>query len=144
MATLNIFVSFEFDKDENLRGSFYKQAESRTRHSLRDRSLGKAYETPQWQAKAKAAIRRCDAVIVLVGEDTHNAPGVKIEVDIAQSLRKPVLQVRPQKRNYRGVRDLEEPIPWKWKRIERWLDGLSSQRQRGLSPSGSSGKSSTD
>lgn len=122
MAALNIFVSFEFDKDEHLRGSFYQQAESRTRHCLRDRSLREAYETPRWKAKARAAIRRCDAVIVLVGEDTHNAPGVRIEVDIARSLGKPILQVRPQKRSYRGVRDLKDPIPWKWKCVERWLD----------------------
>ncbi len=124
MATLNIFVSFEFDKDENLRGSFYKQAESRTRHSLRNRSLSEPYETPHWKAKAKAAIRKSDAIIVLVGEDTHNAPGVRTEVDMARNLKKPILQVRPQKRSYHGVRDLKDPIPWKWKRIERWLDEL--------------------
>lgn len=124
MAALDIFVSFEFDKDENLRGSFYKQAESRTRHSLRNRSLSEPYETPHWKAKAKAAIRKCDAVIVLVGEDTHNAPGVRIEVDIARSFNKPILQVRPQKRSYRGVPDLNEPIAWKWKGIERWLGEL--------------------
>lgn len=124
MATLNIFVSFEFDKDEHLRGSFYKQAESRTRHTLRNRSLSEAYQTRHWKAKARTAIGRCDGVIVLVGEDTHNAPGVRTEVDIALSLGKPILQVRPQKQSFRGVRNLNDPIAWKWKDIERWLDKL--------------------
>lgn len=124
MARLNVFVSFEFDKDENLRGSFYAQAKRHTRHRIGDYSLSEAYKAPEWKAKAKAAIRRCDAVVVLIGEDTHNAPGVRTEVDIAQSLGKPILQVRPQKRSYPGLHWLDDPIPWKWERIEDWLDEL--------------------
>ena len=121
MARLNIFVSFEFDKDEDLRGSFYAQAQRHTRHRIEDCSLSEAYKTPEWKAKARAAIRQCDAVIVLIGEDTHSAPGVRTEVDIAQNLKKPILQVRPRKRSYPGLHGLDEPLPWKWKRIESWL-----------------------
>ena len=122
MATLNVFVSFEFDKDNNLRGSFCEQAKHHTQHRIRDCSLNEAYETPEWKGKARAAIRGCDVVIVLIGEDTHNASGVGTEVRMARQLQKPILQVRPRKRTYSGVSGLGDPIRWKWKRIERWLD----------------------
>lgn len=124
MARLNIFVSFEFDKDENLRGSFYAQAKRHTRHRIGDYSFSEAYKNSEWKAKAKVAIRQCDAVIVLIGEDTHNASGVRTEVEIAQNLEKPILQVRPRRRCYPGLRWLADPIPWKWQRIEEWLDEL--------------------
>ena len=98
----------------------------RTIHSTRIKncSLREAYPTREWEEKARAAIRECDVVIVLIGEDTHNATGVRTEVDLARGLGKPVFQVRPQKRAYSGLSDLEKPIPGKWKRINKKLDAL--------------------
>lgn len=125
MTTRKIFVSFEFDKDKDLRGHFYAQAKPYARrYRIRNCSLREAYETPEWKEKARTAIRGCDAVIVLVGQDTHNAPGVRTEVDMARSFGKPILQVRPHGRAYRGVTGVKDPIPWKWRRIEQWLDQL--------------------
>ena len=124
MATMDIFVSFEFDKDRDLRDSFYEQARQRTQHRIRNCSLREAYPTQEWKQKAKEAIRGCDLVIVLIGEDTHNAPGVRTEVDMARSFDKPTFQVRPQKRPYAGVAGIEDPIPWRWKRINRRLDEI--------------------
>ena len=37
MPILNIFVSFEFDKDDKLRRDFFGQAKTLTRHRVRDR-----------------------------------------------------------------------------------------------------------
>lgn len=110
MATLNIFVSFEFDKDDDLKGSFYTQAKRHTLHRIRDFSLREAYETAEWKEKARSAISRCDAVIVLIGEDTHNAPGVRTEVSVARQLEKPILQIRPRKRTSSGVPCLGDPV----------------------------------
>ena len=124
MATMDIFVSFEFDKDRDLRDSFYEQAKQQTQHRVRNCSLREAYPTQEWKQKAREAIRGCDVVIVLIGEDTHNAPGVRTEVDMARSFNKPTLQVRPKKRPYAGVAGIEDPIPWRWKRINRRLDEI--------------------
>ena len=41
-----------------------------------------------WKNTARNAIRRCDVVVVLIGQNTHNAPGVIIETDMARSLKK--------------------------------------------------------
>ena len=124
MATVNIFVSFEFDKDQELQNNFYQQAKNLSPHRIVDSSLHETYPDNDWKDRARNAIRRCDAVVILIGEDTHNAPGVKVEVDIARSLGKPVIQVRPQGRPWQGLTSLETPIPWKWQRINAALDAL--------------------
>lgn len=126
MASLNIFVSFEFDKDNDLKNPFYKQAETQTHHRIRNCSLNEAYPDQEWKNRARAAIEECDVVVVLIGEDTHNAPGVIVETDMARSLNKPIIQVRPQGRPYQGLTRLERPITWKWRTINAKLDSLSS------------------
>ncbi len=127
MPTLNIFVSFEFDKDKDLQNNFYAQAKRQTNHRIRDCSLHESYPTDAWKNKARNAIRPCDVVVVLIGEDTHNAPGVIVETDIARSFHKPIIQVRPQGRTYNGLTRLGEPIPWRWSRINTELERVASR-----------------
>ena len=124
MATLNIFVSFEFDKDDELKNQFYRQGKEHTNHRIKNFSLNEAYPDDKWKNKARNAIRGCDVVLVLIGQDTHNAPGVIIETDMARSLNKPVIQIRPQGRTYQGLTRLDDPIPWKWKTINAKLDAI--------------------
>ena len=121
MATLNIFVSFEFDKDEKLRRDFYGQAKRRTNHKIRNRSLRESYPDDEWKKKAMNAIAGCDVVVVLVGQDTHNAQGVIVETDIARSLNKPTFQIRNQGSSYAGLARLGEPITWRWATINAEL-----------------------
>ena len=128
MPTLNIFVSFEFVKDKDLQNNIYRQAKQETNHRIRDCSLHESYPDEAWKRKARNAISRCDVVVVLIGQDTHNAPGVIVETDIARSLHKPVIQVRPQGRPYDGLTRLGEPIPWRWSRINAELDTVGNRR----------------
>ena len=92
MPTINIFVSFGFDKDKELQNQFYEQAKNNTQHRIKNCSLREAYPTREWEEKAKAAIRECHGVIVLIGEDTHTASGVRTEVGLARGLRKPIFR----------------------------------------------------
>lgn len=126
MAILNVFVSFEYDKDRDLKDNFFRQAEENTSHLVENCSLNERYETDEWKLRARNAIRGCDVVVVLIGEDTHNAPGVIVETDMARSLGKPIIQVRPQMRTYQGLTRLGEPIPWKWTRINKELGRVTS------------------
>lgn len=126
MPTLNIFVSFEFDKDRDLKNSFYEQAKELTRHRVRNCSLNEGYPDETWKRKARAAIRACDVVVVLIGQDTHNAQGVITETDMARSLKKPIIQIKPQGRPYKGLTRLGKPIAWKWNKINAKLDDISS------------------
>ena len=123
---INIFVSFEFDRDNDLKNNFLEQARENTQHRVRNWSLDEASPDETWRNRAREAIRECDIVVVLIGQDTHNAQGVIVETDMAHSMNKPVIQVRPQGRTYNGLTRLEEPIPWRWNRINAKLDEIAS------------------
>lgn len=126
MTILRIFVSFEFEKDNNLKNSFLVQAKKQTPHRVTNCSLDKAYQGQAWKSRAREAIRECDVVFVLVGQDTHNAPGVLVETDMARSLNKPIIQVLSQnarRQNYKGIPHVQDGVSWKWEVINRRLDG---------------------
>ena len=127
MPTLDIFASFEFDKDKKLRGDFYGQAKTLTPHRVHDRSLKEAYLSQEWEAKARAEIRKCDIVVVLVGPDTHSAEGVKTEIKIARNLKKPILQIRPRKWTCGGAPGLGEPMRWRWQSINAELEKVANR-----------------
>ena len=129
MPNLKIFVSFEFDKDGDLKNSFFEQAKENTPHRVRNFSLNEAYPDEKWKEKARSAIRECDLVIVLVGQDTHNSHGVRAEVDIARTLKRPVFQVIPQKRPYTGLTYVKDRIRWKRNRINKKIDEMWSRRR---------------
>ena len=129
MATLNIFVSFEFDKDNSLKNAFLGQARRYTQHRIRNSSLNEAYPDDAWKRRAREAIRGCDVVVVLIGQDTHNAQGVVVETDMARNLNKPIIQIRPQRRPYQGLTRLDAPIPWKWTDINAKLDAIANRRR---------------
>lgn len=129
MATLNIFVSFEFGKDHDLQNNFYEQAKEKTNHRIRDCSLHESYPDEAWKNRARNAIRQCDVVVVLIGQDTHNAQGVMVETDMARSFNKPIIQIKPQRRPYNGLTRLGEPIPWKWSRINAELNAIANGRR---------------
>ena len=126
MPTLNIFVSFEFDRDNDLKNNFLEQARENTQHRVRNFSLNEAYPDETWRIRAREAIRECDVVVVLIGQDTHNAQGVMVETDMARSFGKPIIQVRPQGRPYQGLTRLGDPITWRWSRINAVLDEIAS------------------
>ena len=124
MPSINIFVSFEFDKDVNLKNNFYAQAKAQSPHRVLNSSLNEAYPDQSWKDKARSAIKQCDVMVILVGQDTHNAPGVKTEVRIARRLKKPILQVIPQDRPYTGLSSVDSTVRWRWKRINAKIDEL--------------------
>ncbi len=93
IPNLKIFVSFEFDKDGDLKNNFFEQAKDNSPHRVKNSSLNEAYPTDEWKERARSAIHECDLVIVLVGQDTHSSLGVKTEIDIVRQLKKPVFQV---------------------------------------------------
>ena len=134
MPTINIFVSFEYGKDNNLKNAFYKQAEEQTGYNIRNHSLDEPYKEEIWKGKARQAIRECDVVLILVGQDTHNAPGVIVETDMARSLHKPIFQVlckSARQNNYMGIPHIEERVSWKWKAINKRLDEIWTRKRRG-------------
>ena len=68
-----------------------------------------------WEAEAEARIKRADIVVVLVGENTHKAPGVLKEVAITRRLGKPIVQIIGYKdSNPTAVPNGGRLLRWTW------------------------------
>ena len=80
-----VFLSFEFGRDNELHYNFYAQAALYSQYEIIDYSLNEPYHPDaRLLEKARKQIALSDIVIVIVGQDTHNAPGVeKVSVEEA-------------------------------------------------------------
>ena len=116
-----VFLSFEFEKDAGRRGTFIVQAEKLCEFAIIDRSLPSAQHDEKWRQTAKERIRSSHVVIVLLGPDTHNAPGVKDELSLAGEVGCPVVQLMPQDRNYGLVARSGAVCEYKWDAINQML-----------------------
>ena len=125
MAKKKVFISFDFDKDKGLKGTFVGQAKlQESPFSFNDFSLREAYPDKEWVSKAQKAISKCEIFIVLLGKHTYKAPGVLTEVAIAAGLKKKRFQVKPQRRTPKSIPNAGEVISWKWKNIGKKLGYL--------------------
>lgn len=119
-----VFISFDYDHDEKLRTLLVGQAKNeRTPFEFVDWSLTDA--SPDWKARARAAIRRSDAVIVICGEHTDSARGVTEEIRIARQEQRPYFLLRghrdtPCLRPV-GVAKGEVIHEWKWETLSALL-----------------------
>lgn len=94
MAKTKVFVSYDFDNDKTLYQFIIGQATlADSPFEVADHSLKEAAPEKDWEAKARAAINRADAVIVMLGPKTRSAPGVKREVAMATDLGKTRFQI---------------------------------------------------
>ena len=89
-----VFVSFDFENDLALKHFVVGQA----RHpeygfEIVDCSLREAAPERKWKERAMAAIKRSDVVLVIVGQNTHRAPGVLAEVKMARAAGIRVVQI---------------------------------------------------
>ncbi|MEW5884266.1 MAG: hypothetical protein AB1725_08605 [Armatimonadota bacterium] len=64
------------------------------------------------QQMTQAAMRACDAVVVLVGRDTPNAPNALVEIEIARKLRLPLFQLVSPEAIRRFMPGAGPAIPW--------------------------------
>lgn len=114
-----VFLSFEFGRDDELHHNFYSQASLHSGYEIIDYSLNEQYHPDaQWLNKARKQIALSDIVIIVLGQDTHNAPGVKKEVTVAGQLYKPMFQIRSKHSTGGKVAGAGNVIRWKWKRID--------------------------
>ena len=118
-----VFVSFDFDRDRALKDFIIGQARNPdSPFEVIDTSLKEAAPMTTWQAKAKAAIRSSDVVIVMVGPQTYRAPGVLKEVAMARAEGKPIVQLIGYKDgNYTAVRDAGRLYRWSWQNLKNLL-----------------------
>ena len=88
MAKQRIFISFDYDNDEDIKIMLAGQAKlTDSPFDFIDASV-KDHLTGDWKEKVKRRISNCDQVIILCGMSTHFATGVFAELEIAQQIGK--------------------------------------------------------
>ena len=79
IAQARVFISFDYDHDDDLKVLLVGQARNpQSPFLVEDWSIKEA--SPDWKARARSRIRRVDQVIVICGTHTDTATGVNTEV----------------------------------------------------------------
>ena len=123
MAKRRVFVSFDFDNDKVLKDFVIGQARlPDSPFEVIDTSLKEAAPMKTWEDKARLAIRRSAIVLVMVGENTHRAPGVLKEVEMAREEGVPIVQVIGYRDgNYTSVPNAGRLYAWNWENLKKLL-----------------------
>lgn len=118
-----VYCAFDFEHDRRRKGLFIGQSKNRkSPFEVYDHSLLEAAPEREWKRHAQAAIKECDLLVVLLGPETHRAPGVLAEVAIARRLGVRSIQLRRQgdywsQPVHRGGR----VVDWTWDNLAREL-----------------------
>ena len=119
--TRRVFLSFEFTKDAGRRDAFIADAKQHCDFDLIDKSLPAAEHSDEWRQAVKKRMKTCHVVIVLLGPDTHNAPGVKDELSLAGEVGCPAVQLMPKGKNYGLVAKNGAVCKYRWVMVNKML-----------------------
>ena len=127
MDTKSVFISFDYDNDQDLRGNLVAQAKNpESPFSITDWSV-KEPISENWRRKVRDLIRRADLTIVICGEHTHQAAGVAAEVTIVQEEGKPYFLLKGRKRKTctrpRSARRRDKIHNWTWPTLKKLIAG---------------------
>lgn len=122
-----VFISFDFDHDEELKNLFVGQSEhDDTPFEIKDMSV-KQTLFGDWKEKVREKIKNIEQVVVICGEYTHTATGVAAEVKIAQEEDKPyfLLKGRSNKNCTKPTTSKTEDkiYKWTWENVGLLLKG---------------------
>lgn len=116
-----VFVSFDFDNDQQLKHFIIGQSKLKdSPFSIIDHSLEEEKPDDEWEYEAEKRIKSADIVVVMVGPKTHQTPGVKKEVKMANKHKKKIMQII-------GYKDSKpKPVPnagklykWEWDQLKK-------------------------
>jgi len=118
-----VFVSFDFDNDKKLKDFIIGQSRiADSPFEVIDNSLKEAAPEKNWEAKANAAIKRSDIVVVMVGPQTYRAHGVLKEIKMARAANKHIVQVIGYKDGeYTAVEGAGRLYRWNWENLKKLL-----------------------
>ncbi len=127
MAKTRVFISFDFDHDEDLRNLLVGQAKNPdSPFELADWSVKEAM-SGNWKEKVRTRIRSVDQVLVICGEHTDTAAGVSAELQIAQEEKKPyfLLWGRSDKtcKKPTAAKSTDKIYKWTWDNLKALIGG---------------------
>ena len=120
-----VFISFDFDNDEFLRTSLIGQCKNNgTPFDMEDWSVKEPWNQNEWKEKCLSKIKRCDLVIVMVGEKTSTCSGVKAEIAMSKEAHVPVVGIKgyPTKTCPRPA-GLDGYYKWTWPNVKSLVNG---------------------
>jgi hypothetical protein len=123
MAKKRVFISFDFDNDKALRDFIVGQSKlPDSPFEISDWSMKEEAPQPSWTSEARSRVKRCDTVIVMVGRQTHRAPGVLKEVKMAREEGIPIVQIIGYKgEDYIAVPGAGQLYRWNWENLKKLL-----------------------
>ncbi len=123
MSKKRVFVSFDFDNDRALKDLIIGQTRlPDLPFDVIDHSLKEAAPERDWEAKARAAIKRSDIVLVMVGQETHRARGVLKEVAMARQEDIQIVQmIGYRDGSYTPVPNAGRLYAWNWDNLKKLL-----------------------
>lgn len=127
MAIKRVFISFDFDHDEELRDALVGQAKNPdSPFEIADWSVHEPFDS-NWKQKVRDRICRTDLTIVICGTHTHTAKGVAAELTITQEEQKPyfLLWGRPRKTCTKLAMALKSDkiYKWTWDNLKQLIAG---------------------
>lgn len=126
MAKVRVYISFDYDHDQDCKNLLVGQAKNPdTPFEIADWSIKVA--SPGWKDEARRRIRSVDQVIVICGEHTDTATGVNEEVRIASDEGKPyfLLNGRPHGncKKPTAARSTDKIYKWTWDNLKKLIAG---------------------
>jgi len=123
MSKKKVFISFDFDQDKVLKDLLIAQSRNpNCPFDVIDSSLKEAAPEKNWEEKAAKKILQADLVIVLVGAQTHRAPGVLKEIGLARKHHKKIVQIIGHKDGqYKRVPRAGILYRWTWGNLKKIL-----------------------
>ncbi|NOX16296.1 MAG: hypothetical protein GXP61_09820 [Epsilonproteobacteria bacterium] len=119
MTKKKVFISFDFDNDLKLKNLLAGQAKlPDSPFEISDWSLKEAAPEKHWEDKAEAKIKRSNIVVVIVGDKTSKASGVKKEVKLARKNNITIVQIKVQNTNPLKVADAGVLYNWTWDNLK--------------------------
>ena len=125
MNRKSVFISFDYDHDNDLRGNLVAQANrADSPFSISDWSVQEPFDD-NWRKKVHDLICRVDLTIVICGEHTHDAKGVEAEVTMAQQLEKPYFLLKGRRRKTctrpKSAPKGKKIHPWRWPTLKELI-----------------------
>ena len=125
--TPRVFISFDFDHDDDLRNALVGQARyPNSPFTISNWSL-KEPLTGDWKKKIRDRIAHTTLTIVICGHHTHTASGVSTELEITRGLGKPyfLLSGRADGKNTkpRAASSSDKVYNWTWDNLKTLLAG---------------------
>jgi hypothetical protein len=117
------FISFDYDHDEDLRNLLVGQAANPdSPFEIADWSIKDA--SPDWKQKARQRIKRCEVVIVIVGQHMATATGVTEEIRIAREEHVPMFGLHGRSgQSCPAPAGFPKVYNWTWDNLKKLIGG---------------------